>query len=76
MKYNGQTKLYQTSDGRIVGHDDPDRAVLVAVPNLDVSPAYEKDVKAYLAAQDAAPEPESAPEPKQPTKQRQPAENK
>lgn len=76
MKYTGATKLYRSKDGRIVGHDDPDRLILVAVPGLDVSPAYEQDVKAYLADQKTSePAPESQ-ESKPSTKQRQPAENK
>lgn len=81
MKYTGATKLYHTADGRVVGHDDPDRVTLIAVPNLDVAPAYEKDVKAYLSNQrsDEA-EPAETPEAEPPaaprTKQRTPAENK
>lgn len=75
MKYTGVTKLYRSKDGRIVGHDDPDRLILVAVPGLDVSPAYEQDVKAYLKAQ-ATPESKADAPSKPATKQRQPAENK
>lgn len=64
MLYEGATKLYQTTDGRIVAHDDPQRAILVVVPGHPVPAPLEGAVKAYLAQQEKVKKPAPKSEPK------------